>query len=194
MFGYGSVWTWTALGADTKLICSWMVGNRDGVAARIFIQDLPGHLANRIQLTTDGHRAYLEAVDEAFGSDIDYAMLVKLYVADLERETRYSPRCLYTNAFREDRWRPERKAYLYVLGRAPEPCNAYAHAGIHSSDKRFLKETGEPHCGDLSALHVLQFRSDSLDASDHSRNGSRHHRSCLGSSRCRGSYSKNARV
>jgi IS1 family transposase/lambda repressor-like predicted transcriptional regulator len=91
VFGYGSVWTWTALDADTKLICSWMVGNRDGLAARAFIQDLAGRLSDRIQLTTDGHKAYLEAVGEAFGADIDYAMLIKLYGADLEGETRYSP-------------------------------------------------------------------------------------------------------
>jgi len=76
-FGYGSVWTWTAIDADTKLICSWMVGNRDTFAAREFIQDLAGRLANRIQLTTDGHKPYLEAVEEAFGNDIDYAMLIK---------------------------------------------------------------------------------------------------------------------
>jgi IS1 family transposase len=91
IFGYGSVWTWTALDADTKLICSWMVGNRDALAAREFIQDLAGRLDNRIQLTTDGHSAYLEAVDEAFGSGIDYAMLIKLYGEDLQGETRYSP-------------------------------------------------------------------------------------------------------
>jgi IS1 family transposase/lambda repressor-like predicted transcriptional regulator len=91
IFGYGSVWTWTALDADTKLICSWMVGNRDALAAREFIQDLAGRLGNRIQLTTDGHKAYLEAVDEAFGSGVDYAMLIKLYGEDLQGETRYSP-------------------------------------------------------------------------------------------------------
>ena len=91
IFGYGSVWTWTALDADTKLICSWMVGNRDAVAARAFVQDLAGRLANRIQLTTYGHKVYLEAVAEAFGHDVDYAMLVKLYGEDMQGETRYSP-------------------------------------------------------------------------------------------------------
>jgi IS1 family transposase len=91
-FGYGSVWTWTALDADTKLVCSWMVGNRDALAARMFIQDLASRLANRVQLTTDGHSAYLEAVDEAFGVDIDYAMLIKLYGNEpMPEETRYSP-------------------------------------------------------------------------------------------------------
>lgn len=91
VFGYGSVWTWIALDADTKLICSWMIGNRDAIAARAFMKDLAERLANRVQLTTDGHKAYLQAVDEAFGSDIDYAMLVKLYGADLSDEARYSP-------------------------------------------------------------------------------------------------------
>src|SRR5689334_469236 len=92
VFGYGSVWTWTALDADTKLICSWMVGNRDGIAAKMFIQDLASRLANRIQLTTDGHKVYIDAVGDAFGADVDYAMLVKLYGADIEGgETRYSP-------------------------------------------------------------------------------------------------------
>lgn len=90
-FGYGSVWTWTALDADTKLICSWMVGNRDGAAAYEFMKDLAGRLASRVQLTTDGHAAYLNAVEHAFGSDIDYAMLVKIYGETPEAEKRYSP-------------------------------------------------------------------------------------------------------
>jgi IS1 family transposase len=75
----GDVWTWTAIDADTKLIPSWFVGGRDSDAAMIFMDDLASRLANRVQLTSDGHKAYLEAVEGAFGSDIDYAMLVKLY-------------------------------------------------------------------------------------------------------------------
>ena len=91
--GYGDVWTWTAICADTKLVASWMVGSRDGEAARAFMADLAPRLANRVQLTTDGHRAYLEAVEDAFGADVDYAMLVKLYGAPQgrENERRYSP-------------------------------------------------------------------------------------------------------
>jgi len=89
-FGYGDVWTWTAIDAETKLIPSFTVGNRDAASARILIEDLAGRLRNRIQLTTDGHRAYLEAVEGAFGCDIDYAMLVKTYESSQE-ETRYSP-------------------------------------------------------------------------------------------------------
>src|ERR1022692_836262 len=90
-FGIGSVWTWTAIDADTKLVPCWIVGPRDGGAATEFIQDLAGRLRHRVQLTTDGHKPYLDAVEDAFGSDIDYAMLVKLYGADQTEEKRYSP-------------------------------------------------------------------------------------------------------
>jgi IS1 family transposase len=87
----GDVWTWTAIDADTKLIPSWFVGGRDSDAAMIFMEDLASRLANRVQLTSDGHKAYLEAVEGAFGSDIDYAMLVKMYGPSGEGEKRYSP-------------------------------------------------------------------------------------------------------
>jgi len=89
-FGYGSVWTWVAIDADTKLVPSFMVGNRDAQTARIFIDDLASRLAHRVQLTTDGLNVYLDAVEGAFGADIDYAVLVKMYESSQE-ETRYSP-------------------------------------------------------------------------------------------------------
>lgn len=87
----GDVWTWTAIDAQTKIVPCWMLGGRDANAAKAFIDDLAGRLANRVQLTTDGHKAYLTAVEGAFGADVDYAMLVKLYGADPEQEKRYSP-------------------------------------------------------------------------------------------------------
>lgn len=90
-FGYGDVWTWVAIDPETKLVPTFMVGSRGARTAKRFMDDLASRLANRVQLTTDGHRAYLEAVEEAFGSDVDYAMLVKLYGADSEPDTRYSP-------------------------------------------------------------------------------------------------------
>jgi IS1 family transposase len=91
-FGYGDVWTWTALCADTKLIASWRVGRRSAWDAQHFMYDLAGRLANRVQLTTDGHGVYLTAVDLAFGTEVDYAMLVKLYGRDpRDKEARYSP-------------------------------------------------------------------------------------------------------
>jgi len=90
-FGYGDVWTWTALCADTKLICSWQVGTRGASTAYALMHDLAARLNHRIQLTTDGHRVYADAVESAFGSEIDYAMLVKVYGSDRGDEARYSP-------------------------------------------------------------------------------------------------------
>jgi IS1 family transposase/lambda repressor-like predicted transcriptional regulator len=91
-FGYGDVWTWVAMDAETKLIPSWMIGSRDGYSAYSFIQDLAGRLKNRIQLATDGHRVYLDAVESAFGSDIDYSMLMMTYGNDPRpEEARYGP-------------------------------------------------------------------------------------------------------
>ena len=88
----GDVWTWTAIDADTKLMPSWFVGGRDSDSAIIFMDDLAARLANRVQLTSDGHRAYLEAVEGAFGAAVDYAQLVKLYGATSENaKGRYSP-------------------------------------------------------------------------------------------------------
>lgn len=88
----GDVWTWTALEASSKLLISYMVGGRDGEYAMALMDDLRARLANRVQLTTDGHKAYLNAVEEAFGADIDYAQLVKLYGETPEAmKGRYSP-------------------------------------------------------------------------------------------------------
>ncbi len=90
----GDVWTWVGIDADTKLAVSWLVGNRDAETANIFMQDVAGRLANRVQLTTDGLKAYIDAVDTAFGANIDYAQLVKLYGGDgsgTGNERKYSP-------------------------------------------------------------------------------------------------------
>jgi IS1 family transposase len=89
--GWGDTWTWTALDADSKLCLSYRIGGRDGAIAFEFMQDLASRLANRVQLTTDGHRVYLNAVEDAFGSEIDYAMLVKIYGHDSTDDSRYSP-------------------------------------------------------------------------------------------------------
>jgi IS1 family transposase len=90
--GAGDTWTWSAIEADTKLLISHFVGGRDGDCAAWFIQDVADRVANRIQLTSDGHRAYLDAVEGAFGADVDYAMLVKVYGASPEAaKGRYSP-------------------------------------------------------------------------------------------------------
>lgn len=90
--GAGDTWTWTAIDADSKLIVSYFVGGRDSDCAILFMDDLRSRLANRVQLTSDGHKAYLEAVEGAFGGDIDYAMLIKMYGPSTENaKGRYSP-------------------------------------------------------------------------------------------------------
>ena len=93
IFGHGDVWTWTAIDSDTKLVASWMVGERNARAAEMFIGDLSARLANHVQLTTDGLRLYVDAVEKAFAADVDFAMLVKHYGAGPEQsnERRYSP-------------------------------------------------------------------------------------------------------
>jgi len=99
-WGYGDVWTWTALDADTKLVPSWAVGRRDAFTGHAFIRDLASRLAHRIQLTSDGNKTYLEAVEGASGADVDSAMLVKMYGGDSgsrEAQAKYSPgECLGT--------------------------------------------------------------------------------------------------
>src|SRR5258708_8477180 len=91
----GDVWLWVAVDADTKLVPSWMLGQRDLETATAFVSDLASRLRHRVQITTDGHRPYLQAVETAFGMEVDYSILQKLYGTPQENETRYSPaRCI----------------------------------------------------------------------------------------------------
>jgi IS1 family transposase len=89
--GWGDTWTWTAIDAQTKLCVSYLVGGRDAGWAQEFMQDCASRISNRVQITTDGHKAYLEAVEGAFGADVDYAQLQKIYGANIENHSRYSP-------------------------------------------------------------------------------------------------------
>ncbi len=92
--GAGDVWTWTALDSDSKMILAYEVGDRSGATAIEFMDDLRARIANRVQLTTDGHKAYLEAVEGAFGGDVDYAQLIKIYGGETGskgHEKKYSP-------------------------------------------------------------------------------------------------------
>lgn len=90
-YGIGDVWTWTAIDPDTKLVPTWLVGDRGPESAAAFMVDLASRLANRIQLTTDGHYGYADAVDIAFRGQVDYAMLLKTYGSDPNEERRFSP-------------------------------------------------------------------------------------------------------
>ncbi len=87
----GDLWTWVAIDAETKLVPSWLVGSRDGATAALFVDDLAGRLANRVQITSDGLRAYVEAVEASFGAEVDFAQLVKLYGEAPHPPGRYSP-------------------------------------------------------------------------------------------------------
>ena len=89
--GAGDAWLWAAIDANTKLVPCWLIGKRDPESARDFIEDLASRLANRIQLTSDGLKLYIKAVDKAFAGDVDYAMLVKIYGIAEGAERRYSP-------------------------------------------------------------------------------------------------------
>ncbi len=117
--GFGSVWTWTAIDADSKLIVSYMLGDRGAETAQMFMRDVASRISNRVQLTTDGHRVYAAAAEEAFGSEIDYAMLVKMHWMPHRSDERQA--------------RPE--VYLHELRRAPEPFDADGNASIHAAYK-----------------------------------------------------------
>jgi IS1 family transposase len=156
-FGYGDVWTWVALCADSKLVPAWLVGNRDAETASIFMEDLASRLANRVQLTTDGLKAYIDAVDGAFGINIDYAMLVKLYGESTEAKVqkRYSPP-EFTGSKREAMTgNPERK---YISTSYAERQNLTMRMGM----RRFTRLTNgfskkvENHAYHI-ALHYMHY-------------------------------------
>ena len=133
-FGVGDVWTFTAIDAETKLVPSWLVGSRDTGSATELLQDLAGRLKSRVPLTTDGHRMYLEATEAAFGSDLDYAMLQKIYGANPERETQLQHCRVHRLQGGDDSGRPGPRPCLDLLRRAPEPPHAAEHAAVHPPD------------------------------------------------------------
>jgi hypothetical protein len=150
-----------------------MVGGRDGGTARLFIDDLAGRLANKVQITTDGHKAYLEAIEEAFGSEIDYAMLIKLYGAEPEQEKRYSPsKCVGTNKS-VITGEPDRKHISTSYVERQKPDHAHGDETFHSANERFLKESGKLNLCRISSFHVVQFRTSSPNSEGDPSYGSR---------------------
>lgn len=155
--GAGDVWTWTAIEADSKMILSYEVGDRSAATAIEFMDDLCARLANRVQLTTDGHKAYLEAVEGAFGVDIDYAMLIKLY-GDLGGKTverEYSPAECTKIKKRSVEGNPD-KAYIstsYV--ERQNLTMAHGDAPLHSPDQRLQQEAGKSPARAFALLCAL---------------------------------------
>ena len=191
-FGYGDVRTWTAIDAETKLVPSWLVGLRDAGYAYEFMTDLADRLRYRVQLTTDGHRAYLTAVEDAFGADIDYAMLVKLYGPDPMEERHYSPPVVIAAnpAVIQGNPDPAHVSTSYV--ERQKPYDAHEHAPLCKAHQRVLQEGRESGTRRGAPLHVLQLRPTSQVARqhDHSSDGCQSQRPCVESPRNRGACPK----
>ena len=176
--GYGDVWTWVAIDADTKLVPSWLVGERTVHDAYVFMLDLKSRLKGRIQLTTDGHKPYLTVVEPVFGADgIDFAMLHKIYGSSgrADDEQRYSPRRLHRNR-RAGHHRGTRPFQdLDQLRRAAEPHHVHGTATLHPAHQRILQEGREPGPRCQPPLHALQLRTapQGTRKAQHTSNGRR---------------------
>ena len=169
--GAGDIWTWVGLDADTKLVASWYVGARDSGAAMTFIDDLAPRLASRVQLTSDGHKPYLEAIEGAFGADIDYAMLVKVYGAAPEGQRRYSPAICTRGAQASRRGQPRPKTCEHVVCGAPEFKYPHGKPAHDAADERIFKEGQKSRTHDGCLFHALQFRSHPSNLANHASDG-----------------------
>ena len=134
--GAGDVCTWTALDSDSKMILSYQVGDRSGATAIEFMDDLRSRLANRVQLTTDGHKAYLEPVEGAFGEDVDYGQLIKLYGDTSQTEARrYSPPQCVGARQAPCHWQARTGDGQHFPCRAAQPDHANGDAPVHAADQ-----------------------------------------------------------
>ncbi|HLY54947.1 MAG TPA: hypothetical protein VKS60_05285 [Stellaceae bacterium] len=155
MEGQADIWTWTAICADTKLIASWMVGDRTAETGTMFTYDLAQRLATKVQITTDGHRAYLQAMDPAFGEDMDYAMLVKIYGPEPTGAKQYSPAQLVKTRQTCCTGNPDQKHIGTSYAERQNLSMRMGFRRVHSVDQQLLKERVEPSVCDGDLLHAL---------------------------------------
>ncbi len=168
----GDQWTFVALDADTKLVPTYRIGKRDLPTAKAFMGDLAGRMANRVQLSSDALAAYVEATEEAFGADVDYGQVVKIYEAEHAGAGRYSPPQVVRVEKRVS-GRPRSEAHLHQPHRAAEPHHADEHAPVHAAHERFQQEGGEPAGGRGASLRALQLRAHPFEAPGHAGYGGR---------------------
>src|SRR6266542_289040 len=171
---WGDAWTWVALDADTKLVPSWLVGPRNTSSAVTLMRDLASRLAHRIQLTTDGYRPYMVAVPDAFGEEIDFATLHKLYGNDPTlTEKRYSPASCIGTERHIITGEPDAEHISTKLHREAESHDADEHEALYPADQRLFAQGREPRRGGQPAFHALQLRARAQDSWRDPRHGRR---------------------
>ena len=172
--GAGDAWTFTAIDADAKLILSYLVsGERDGQTALAFMDDIRSRLENRPQLSTNGLVVYQEAVEGAFGGDVDFAQVIKQYGKESgeDNECRHSPPVCTDIEKRRIEGQPGHVQGEHVIRRAPQPLDAHGDAPLHSAHQ-YVQQARREALGDGESLHgALQLLPHSQDAAGHTGDG-----------------------
>ena len=163
-FGIGDVWTFTSIDPETKLIPTWLIGRRDASTARQFLVDMGRRIRGHFQLTSDGASFYREAAEAAFGGQIDYAQLVKLYSGSADGEPQLQPARVRGRGSDPYYGRPGRIPYQHITRRAPEPQYPNVHAALHPPDQRLLQEGLQPELRDRHVRVPPQLRAAAHDA------------------------------
>ena len=172
----GDVWTWTALDSDSKMILAYEVGDRSSATALEFMDNLRARLANRVQITTDGHKAYLEAVEGAFGGDVDFAPAREaLRQTNGEKEPRAQVFSVRVHRSQEESCHrfPRKGSHQHVLRGAPQPDHADGYPSVHPPDQRFQQENREPCVPPGFVLCLLQLHPCTQNARHDASDGGR---------------------